>query len=346
MARGVDLRYSPAQINWAGRVIRSMFLVTNTFLEPGDINSAFEIADNFRAAHQFPLNTLYMTLRNRAGSGSINSQRTKRMPSIVDKLVLRENMRLTEMQDIGGCRSVVPTLRDVYRLRDLYRNHPVALPSGDRPEVDYILEPRDDTGYRSLHLKYRFKGTEKSQQYDGLRIEIQIRTHAQHQWATAVEAAATFTNKALKVNVGDEHWLRFFRLMSSVLALQEGTPSVPGTPETFVELRDEIRDLNARHHLVAAFEQYSNVITRMEAERWSHFFLLLLDPTKPELLVKGFKESEYQRAFEEYRSVEAEIGAGGPKQVVLVSTRNLRRAYPNYFLNTQAFLALVRPLLG
>lgn len=50
---------------------------------------------------------------------------------------------------------------------------------------DYISTPKE-SGYRSLHLKYKNKNKYRPD-YDGLQIEIQLRTKLQHIWATAVE---------------------------------------------------------------------------------------------------------------------------------------------------------------
>ena len=103
-----------------------------------------------------------------------------------------------------------------------------------------ISNPKAD-GYRSFHLvsKYRSNLPDK-QVYDGLRIEIQIRSQLQHAWATAVETISTFTDQALKSGLGDDRWKRFFALMGSLMALREGCPIVPNTPTEKKELIKEI----------------------------------------------------------------------------------------------------------
>ena len=40
---------------------------------------------------------------------------------------------------------------------------------------DYIQEPNPSTGYRSVHLVYKYK-SDKIKEYNGLMIEIQLRT--------------------------------------------------------------------------------------------------------------------------------------------------------------------------
>src|SRR5438270_11039884 len=78
--------------------------------------------------------------------------------------------------------------------------------------------------------------------YNGLRIEIQLRSRLQLAWATAVETVSTFTGQALKSNIGDDAWKRFFALMGSSIARREGTSIIPNTPESRNELRRELRD--------------------------------------------------------------------------------------------------------
>jgi hypothetical protein len=66
------------------------------------------------------------------------------------------------------------------------------------------------SGYRGIHLVYRYNG--RKTEYNGLKIEIQIRTVIQHAWATAVETVGMFTQQALKSSQGEQDWLRYFAL--------------------------------------------------------------------------------------------------------------------------------------
>jgi ppGpp synthetase/RelA/SpoT-type nucleotidyltranferase len=74
--------------------------------------------------HAFPLNTITMDLRQkvkRVRPGANVVQRLKRARSMLAKLQKKASMRLTQMQDIGGCRAVVTTIDEVYALREQYR---------------------------------------------------------------------------------------------------------------------------------------------------------------------------------------------------------------------------------
>ena len=213
-------------------------------------------------------------------------------------------------------------------------------------EKDYIKNPKD-TGYRGIHLKYRFAGTTRSAAYDQFKIEMQLRTSLQHKWATAVEAAGTFTNAALKSNQGKKEWLRFFALMSSVFAIREDCPITPGTPNTLDELHQEIIELNTHHHIVSVFSKYRAIIPHIEKLSNAKYFLITLDPLKTYVNIKQFKGDESQKANREYTEAEKALPQNTSTQVVLVSVSSvkaLKRAYPNYFLDTEDFLREIRAI--
>src|SRR5437016_9633622 len=75
-----------------------------------DFESSLTIINNWRACHSYPLQTIKMTLLRRAkriSSSALIAQRLKRLPSIALKLRQNQNMKLSQMQDIGGCRAIM-----------------------------------------------------------------------------------------------------------------------------------------------------------------------------------------------------------------------------------------------
>ncbi len=71
--------------------------------------AAYQIINNWRASHNYPLNTFQVRLRSRAkaiDNKSIVVQRIKRLSSIGHKLERFKTMRLSQIQDIGGCRAI------------------------------------------------------------------------------------------------------------------------------------------------------------------------------------------------------------------------------------------------
>ena len=167
----------------------------------------------------------------------------KRLVSIENKLRRRPNTRATQIQDIGGCRIIVPDIKHVHEMHALYltsRSHVFKLHRTD----DYIEYPKKNTGYRSLHLVYKYNSPQKPP-WSNMRVELQIRSVYQHAWATAVEAVSFFTGQDLKAGEGDKGWLRFFLLMANWIAFEEGCSVVPGIP---MEPKDFFEELESRYH--------------------------------------------------------------------------------------------------
>ncbi len=338
-------------VPWALPVFtRQQVNVAGAKLTADDLDDdAAEIIGNWRAAHAYPLNAIQLLLRYAAAKSvsekALISQRVKRMSSIALKLKLIPTLKLSQMQDVGGCRAVVRTpyevTKIVRRLKASTMKHALA------KEDDYITNPKD-SGYRSHHLVYRFcSENKKLSPYNELKIELQIRSTAQHAWATAVETASTFNREPLKSSIGSEEWLYFFKLMSADIARRERRPLVPGMPATRGELRTEI----------IAYEKQLEVIHHLKSWRFSlqkfpelgansHYFLVQTFPVENRVSVTGYKKENLADANTAY--LEAEEKALTGKEVsdsVLVSVdnlRSLRRAYPNYFSDTDLFIAAIQ----
>lgn len=112
---------------------------------------------NWRFCHALPLNVIQAGLRGRIRRMRLNedvivAQRLKRFPSIMNKLEREPNMELTQMQDLGGCRAILPDAASVRTLYGMYYGHePLLLEenSSIKP-YDYITHPKSD-GYRGIH---------------------------------------------------------------------------------------------------------------------------------------------------------------------------------------------------
>ncbi len=312
---------------------------------------ALAILNNWRAAHAYPLNTFQITLRRKARQIEktvIVAQRVKRLESIHTKLSRYPTMRMSQMQDIAGCRAVFKRMSSVRKLVKNYQTSRFGHKL--RGEKDYITNPKPD-GYRCYHLVYEYVGTEATKQYDGLRVEVQIRTQLQHAWATAVEAVGIFTKQALKSNQGDEDWLRFFSLMGTAIAALEGCPPVPNTPTVKEQLIREIRSLVSTLNVRQMLMVYNTSIQHVGIAKGAKYFLLQLDPSTatPEITVWQFKAKQSEEANRKYTELESSIEEGSSRQIVLVSVDNinaLKRAYPNYFMDTNVFAQTMEKVIS
>lgn len=331
--------YSRSEVNAAGR----RYAEGNGDMSPMERAQVLTVINNWRAAHNYPLQSMTVNLRRiakRFDADPLIARRTKRRPSIAKKLQARHGMDLSRMNDIGGCRAVLTDVATVEAVTDYYLNK-------SRHEHDfvkeypYIREPQE-TGYRGVHLVYKHRSQQGH--WDGLRIEIQLRTGLQHAWATAVETVGLFEGQALKSNIGDPDTLRFFALMGTHIAAIEGTPPVPGTPWNTAELKKEIKNLANATKIVERLRSI-RVLLQNEAELRSmpgKFFLLDLDVKEQSLRVSPYQRRAH--AEQVYETLEQEVADDPNHDVVLVSVDDialLRRAYPNYFMDTRAFINMI-----
>lgn len=352
----VKPRFSREAVNSTGQAIRHRRIP--------DLARNLAIVNNWRAAHAFPLSSIYQTLSRKAVGvhrDALTSRRLKRFSSIRAKLQRMPGLTLYEMQDIGGARAILPEIGLINPLMVFY--DPQNRPSGKYvSEIlrvdDYIAKPKVD-GYRGIHVIFGFKGRiQRTRAWDGLRIEVQIRTKSQHAWATTVETLETILEQRLRTIQGTPDWKQFLKLMSSAIAIDEGRPPVPETPVELERLRSDILALDERLKARALLGSYVTALRTIPLHRAGRGYYYLLD-MRPQGSSKGtsvraFKREDVAAAVKAYSEVEQRIGQeSGPASganAVLVSVGSIRRlkeAYPNYFMDTGAFLALYdRIILG
>ena len=338
-------QYSRSKVNLAGEI-----LLRNNPTEK-DLDWAIDVINNWRSCHTYPINTFQATLREKIkniNKDALVAQRLKRMPSIAAKLKRFPKMMLSRMQDIGGLRAVVDTMHELRRLEQLYKDarfkHILV------KEDDYIRYPQV-TGYRSIHLIYRYNN-EKAPEYNGLLIELQLRTRLQHAWATAVETVGTFIQHSLKSSKGPKEWLDFFALIGSAFAYKEKSPQVPGYEHlsemnTYQEVRKMALKLKVQDSL-QAYTVATDAISQDKAKGSYH--LIILDPNEKKVRIQSFGRRRLDAASKAYLEIETEIiSKSSDLQAVLVSTnslKTLKRAYPSFYLDTHEFLTQLNKLIS
>ena len=164
----------------------------------------------WRSLHAAPLSRVAANLRYHVGaenakvSGRIDiTQRLKRRPTIFNKLEREPTMQLTQMQDIGGVRARVPSLRHLQAVsRRLRKTWTIVRTK------DYIKEPRS-SGYRAVHHVVR---------RNGRLIEVQLRTVLQDAWANQVEEDSRRLAIGYKFGRGEEDVHGYYRIVSEAFA--------------------------------------------------------------------------------------------------------------------------------
>ncbi|MDR1478873.1 MAG: RelA/SpoT domain-containing protein [Planctomycetaceae bacterium] len=342
--------YSRSAINRIGDIIISWDEVSSEERE-----LAFQVLCDWRALHLVPLNTFRATLRRYVAgidaSGGIVAQRLKRVPTIFDKIKNREQkMQLSRMQDIGGLRAIVQTIAKVREVERKYRR---SRTKHHLEKVrDYIVSPKD-SGYRGIHLIYRYNSLDRVE-YDGLYIEVQLRTRLQHLWATAVETVGFFFQESLKSSKGNENWLDFFKLVSALFAVKEGAePHVEFQHFTQKELVQMLTKFDKDYRI---FAQLKNIQAIKSARRNPKLtgasYWVIETVLNGDTVVKfySFLESQKDSADLTYRQLEQSPECkSGKKQVVLVSVDSvskIERAYPNFFGDIAEFVAELQQILA
>ncbi len=342
-------KYSKSEVNKAGSIL-TRFPRDNSI----DINQlpwAFSVLSNWRASHDYPLNTFQANLRTKIKNNNFKNaivvQRLKRTPSITGKLERYPKMKLSTMQDIGGLRAILNTKEQVRLLTNVYKttkfDHELV------SEYDYITNPKS-SGYRSIHLVYRYKNR-RVPEFDGLRIEIQLRSKQQHAWATAVETMGLFLDHALKSSEGPELWLECFALAGSAFAYVEKTPILAKHQNMPIEeIIQELMKSEADLDLINRLSAFGSTIKHFEKQsKTFKYYLLRLKPKAGIVIFEGYHSTELEKATNNYLKYERQLEDQKEEQIVLVSGdsfKALRKAYPNYFLDTHEFIKILRKIFS
>ena len=138
----------------------------------------------YRETFAGPLREIVEAVR-RFAPGAPITHRLKRFETIVEKL-RRMTTRLSGIEDIAGCRVVLPTMREQHEMFARIRAELEVV--RDR---DYQTAPRD--GYRALHVVVRAQGRP---------VEVQVRTELEDQWANASERLAGRIDPDIKYGGG------------------------------------------------------------------------------------------------------------------------------------------------
>lgn len=332
-----QLEYSKKDVVRAGNSLKERMVWTPD--SAAEIQRVFSIANSWRASHAYPMHRLRGEMHGRMSALKLKGltvARLKQMPSIRAKLCRIES-NLRQLQDLGGCRAVLPTIDEARRLvAEMIERSPHTLKSQNA----YMDVPRS-SGYRSHHLIFAFLPREASESgYEGRLIEMQIRSRLQHSWATAVEAVGLYLGQNLKAEVGDADWLRLFQLMSLEFAASEGCDYAKDGSNSRAK---EIIDLEASLNVVRTLDALSHAVSGLDwiqSDRFSKpkYCVIKYDKKERKVDVAYLRTpSDIENNLETGERGENDANRYSAVVVEIDKVDDLREGYPNYFGDVQLF---------
>lgn len=353
------MKYGRHQIDKAGDILISS---KNT----EEVSTAIEKINDWRTLHLPALdalqNTVIPLLEKKGIKIVLQSRRLKRLTSIQYKLDLNPDMKLGGMQDIGGLRIVVPDVDNLLQALDVLRNttlegfelvkimNYIEKKESQYPRIiEKFLGPKE-SGYRSIHIIYRFLSENKDT--DGMKVELQLRTKLQHNWAMAVETAGLITKTPLKSSQGADEWLDFFKVVSSLFAIKEKMPILSEHIDDGYGMKELMKlfyNLNKDYNLADTLKalDISNIHARNENYK-DGYYILNINFIQRIVNVEVYPKEKEDDATIRYAELEASA-QDNVNAVVLVSVpkmKELQDAYPSYFLDTKNFLSVLDTMIN
>lgn len=311
-----------------------------------DRQTAYQTLIDWRNAHYGPTHKIFSQTQRRVKRLGLTSpivvMRLKRTPSILAKLKRHTGMQLDRMQDVGGVRAILQNVNDVKRLHAAFTKGRLA---HERfPSKDYIQAPKDD-GYRGIHQVFKVRGQEA---FEGMLVELQIRTKLQHCWATAVETLGVIEKSSFKTGEGEEKFKRFFQLSSALFSIEEKAPIIKSlrdlTPQAIAR---ELVALEKELGVFSKLEGFALAINEGTKQKKQGLTLFILNAEKQTLSFITFPQRQADLAQETYALFELKEKDNPMIDIVLVASgdmNDLRKAYPNYFTDTKAFVKALKAI--
>lgn len=285
----------------------------------------YEMLQYLRLSYKEPMSIIFNSIKSiahKVDSNCVCTYRIKRIESIISKLARFPKMQVNRAEDIAGCRCILSSETDVYKLYNKIKKKQDKLPFEIKGKInDYIKSPKE-SGYKSIHLNVVLKN-------DNRRVEIQLRSIEQHNWATLVEITDLLYGLKLKEN-GSSSNKDLFKLHYLL-----SKPQTQLTTHEINYIADTIINYKYIQTLGGVFaKNYINVRQQWNSMKLKskHFFLISTGQNGiPEF--HGFStfddaESNYFNMF---------INNNSNKNIVLTHIQStnfakISAAYSNYFL--------------
>ncbi|WP_081007904.1 RelA/SpoT domain-containing protein [Vibrio alginolyticus] len=318
---------------------------------------AIKAIQNFREVHLYPLMLMknhVVRTANRVNKKIIVARRLKRLPTIINKLErstldgkTENKIKFTRMQDIGGCRAIV---KDLEQLKKLKRKLESSKSVHTIIRTNDYLIPKD-SGYGGVHLIYScFEGSESRTPWTKLKIEVQLRTELQHNWATSLEIIDIVEGLNLKTSTENHNsWRSFFSIAGKLVAHKEGALFLEKSQYNLYLLKlfryeMELNALSVLGRSAIAINSATNKANLGKFPK-SSTGMFLLDykfiDSHLEMRIRHFNSKNVDNALRELAKSEADKEINISVLLSSEDARNLKKAYPNYFGSTSEFMKFI-----
>lgn len=322
--------------------------------------SDFDLVDRWRASHGYVINTFQAWLKghlSKQNSYIEFAQRLKRRNTVFGKLK-RVNSKgeflisdVSSMHDFAGCRMIFPSIDELHMFREKMHSSAVMRNvehkirhAADPDKYNYIETPKF-TGYRGIHDVYRHfpRGSSRKEgkkPWDGLLVEVQYRTRAQHAWATAVEISDLLDGEQTKFELDQSERGQFFAVASELIARQYEGMSRAFPNLSVDDLRGQLQALEGKLGILRRLELLKQFEDEEKLQRHNVLNIYRNDAGEPELEVIAFKSPI--EAIEHASALEESSESLNAVYVRSDNPNQLRSAYRNYFYDPVDFVRIIQ----
>ncbi|MGH2397968.1 MAG: hypothetical protein ACRD1T_10185 [Acidimicrobiia bacterium] len=206
--------------------------------------SDLRLLDDYRRSFGEAYETVVRTIR-KGLQLEPSGRPAKSTGALIEKL-RRESIRLSQVQDITGCRVVVADVAEQERV--------VASLRGVFPGASVIDRRADPShGYRAVHVIVRISGK---------LVEIQVRTSLQHLWAELSEKLSDLFDPNIKYGGGDDEPRRVLADTSeNVAGVEKLEQSIAHLKEQYVseQVLQQVQDLEEQ--MVHARKKFADFLS-------------------------------------------------------------------------------------
>ena len=317
--------------------------------------------DNFREAHNIIIKLFTIELKKvNFSKQHLTASRNKRIETIISKLCRPKKPKLDRIHDIAGTRIIFENIKSLEDYIDILENTELVnfkeKINEDKNRYNYIKNPKSD-GYRSIHKVFYYSSNipystlnEKRFNLENKKIELQLRTRLQHIWATTVEIYDIINKSNIKTGTHNKLETKeglFFKKCSLVF---EGIES-----NDVEKIKININEIFRDKDLVEIYNRLKGIknIKNIQLPKTlgsDEVFILITDLNKGKttfFTTDPIEKNDKQDTFlinASYRRLEEKNTKG--EYILLLLTlgdiKKLKNVYPNYFLNTNEFISILK----